>query len=327
MQFRGGRSISVAVLIAAVVPGCDGPPDRPSHLDSFRMTGPTEIAPGSSASFTAILDRVATMSDVSGTAEWVSSNPSVLSVAAGVATGRASGEATVTAQFEGQQTDPAPVMVLPAGTYRLRGTVTLPTSATQVVPLARVEVPSVGLVTTADAQGRFVLYGVPADAEIRASKEGYTTAVASVHLVDHLAQVRVSISPALEGTYTLSIGPGSCSDVPPVPANLLRRTYTVAFLQSGPNPSVANGSFPGATNITVMQFSASFVAAQGTWTVSLAIGEPLPDGKNITLNGFASVTASDLVGTFTGRYAIYEPSTGETLNRCTANRFPFVLTR
>src|SRR6187399_817733 len=117
MPLRGGYSISVAVLIAAVVAGCDGPPDRPSHLGSFRMTGPAEVAPGTSASFKSIVDRIATLSDVSDTAEWTSSNPSVLSVAAGLATGRANGEATVTARFEGQQTDPAPVMVLPVGTY------------------------------------------------------------------------------------------------------------------------------------------------------------------------------------------------------------------
>ena len=112
-----------------------------------------------------------------------------------------------------------------------------------------------------------------------------------------------------------------------MPANLLRRTYTVAFVQSSTNPSVANGSFPGATNITVVQFFASFSAAQGAWNIEFTIGEPLPDGKNITLNGFASVRASDLAGTFNGRYAIYEPSTGDTLNRCTASGFPFVLTR
>jgi len=326
MQVRRGSSIFVAVLMAAVVAGCDGPPDRPSHLESFRLTGPAEVAPGSSASFKAIVDRVATLSDVSDTAEWTSSNPAVLSVAAGLATGHAGGEATVTARFEGQQTEPAPVLVLPAGTFRLRGTVTLPNNANLVVPLARVEVPSAGLATTPDSQGRFVLYGVPPDAEIRATKEGYSTAVTSVRLVDHLAQVRLTMRPALEGTYTLSIGPGTCSDVPPVPANLLRRTYTVAFAPSGANLSTLNGSFPGAPNITVVQFVAS-LSQQGAWNVSFTIGEPLPDGTNLTLNGFASVRNTDLVGTFNGRYAIYEPSTGDTLNRCTANGFPFVLTR
>jgi len=327
MPLRGGYSISVAVLIAAVVAGCDGPPDRPSHLDSFRMTGPAEVAPGTSASFKAIVDRIATLSDVSDTAEWTSSNPSVLSVAAGLATGRANGEATVTARFEGQQTDPAPVMVLPVGTYRLRGTVTLPNSATAVVPTARVEVPEVGLVTTADPQGRFVLYGVPPGAEIHVTKDGYAPTVTSFDLRNHLMQVRITIRPQLEGAYTLSIGPGTCFDVPAVPANLLKRTYTVAFVQSGSNPSVATGSFPGAPNITVLSFSASFSASQTAWNVSLAMGEPLPDGNNLTVNGFATIRASDLAGTFTGRYAIYEPSTGDTLNRCTANGFPFVLNR
>ena len=156
---RVGYLLAVALLVSAFVEGCSPPatPHRPSHLESFRVAGPVAVAPGTSATFKALLDRVATLSDVSEEAQWISSNPSVLSVNAGLATGHVVGEATITARFEEQQTSPTPVMVLPAGTYRLRGRVGYNTELGVGLPLsmARVEVPAVGLATTTDARGNF----------------------------------------------------------------------------------------------------------------------------------------------------------------------------
>ena len=217
-------------------------------------------------------------------------------------------------------------MVVPAGTYRLKGLVQSPGTNPQLpVAMARVEVPVVGPATTTDAQGRYTLYGVPRDAEIRASKEGYAPAVTVVRLVSHDQQAATLIlRPVLEGTFALSIGARTCSDGPPLPANLLQRKYTVVLASSNPNGSPVNGTFPGA-NITVVSFT-GFISAQG-WNFSFTIGEPQPDGKVLTMNGSATVRVTDLVGTFSGRFALYEPSTGETLARCTASAFPFVLTR
>jgi len=309
------------------VVSCERPSPGPSHLDSFRLTGPAEIAPGSTASFNAILDKVTTLKDVSEQSEWTSSNPSALSVAAGLAAAHLAGETLVTARLDGQETDPAVVIVVPAGTYRLRGTVTLLTNTATVIPFARVEVPAVGLATTADALGRFVFYGVPPNAELHATRDGYAPAVTTVHLFDHLGVARVTMRPMLEGTFTLSIRPaGTCREVPPVPADLLQRTYTVALAPPSPNASLISGTFPGASNITVVQFTGS-ATPQGNWNITFVIGEQLPDGKVLRVNGSATVRASDLVGTFSGGFAVYDPSTGEPPSRCTALGFPFVLTR
>ena len=219
------------------------------------------------------------------------------------------------------------MIVVPTGTYRLRGTVTLLTNTATVIPFARVEVPAVGLATTADSQGRFALYGVPPNAEIHVTKNGYAAAVTTVRPLDHLGFARVTMRPMLEGTFTLSIRPaGTCREVPPVPAELLQRTYTVALAPPIPNASAISGTFPGANNITVVQFAGS-VSPQGNWNIDFVIAEQLPDGKVLRVNGSATVTASDLVGTFSGGFAVYDPSTGEAPSRCTALRFPFVLTR
>jgi hypothetical protein len=197
-------SLAIALLVAASLAGCDGPPNRPSHLDSFRLAGPAEVAPGTSTSFKALLDRAATLTDVSEEAQWVSSNPSVLSVDAGLATAHMAGDTTILARFEGQQTAPMSVLVLPPpGTYRLRGFVQ--DTGSFPLSMARVEVPAVGLATTTDAHGRFALYGVPQDAEIHVTKEGYASAVVSVHLVDHVEPKDF----VLRVLYVLTVSPSS----------------------------------------------------------------------------------------------------------------------
>ena len=217
-------SLAVALLVAASLAGCDGPPNRPSHLDSFRLAGPAEVAPGTSTSFTAVLDRVATLTDVSQEAQWVSSNPSVLSVDAGLATGHLAGDASILARFEGHQSAPMSVLVLPPGTYRLRGTV----QNTRAFPLfmARVEVPAVGLGTTTDPQGRFVLYGVPQDAEIRITQEGYVSRVVSVHLSDHEQHKTFTLS-AVDAPFVLTLSPGVVA-----PGGELRVSWTAPGGQS-----------------------------------------------------------------------------------------------
>ena len=318
---RACFAVFVAVVVASLTTACDGPPDRPSHLEQFRVIGPSEVAPGSTARFEAIFDKVATLSDVSAETQWTSSNPAVLSIDAGLATGRAAGEATVTARFEQQQTDPMPVMVLPPGTFRVRGRVT---TGSIGVAQVRVEVPTVGLTTTTDSQGRFTLYGVPANGPIHTVKDGYFLTITAVQLANHDQQLSIFLRPKLQGTYTLTISPGTCTNGPPLPANLLQRSYTVVLTQTGGNGTQAQGTMPGA-NLTVLSFAGSFSANQEQWTLGIAIGERLPDGNAVTFNGGAVVRAADLTGTFNGRIALNNPSADDALARCEASGFLFVL--
>jgi len=318
-----GGLLAVAVLVTA----CDGPQGQPTHLDSFRLAGPAEVAPGTSVPFKAILDRVATLSDVSDQAEWISSNRSVLSVDAGIATAHMSGEATVTARFEEQQTDPKRVIAVPAGTYRVRGTVVTQTTGAALIPLlmARVDVPAVGLSTTTDAQGRYALYGVPQNAEMRLTKEGYAPATVAVQVANHDQQISTTLRPAIAGTYKLTIGGGTCSEGPPLPPELLQRTYTAVLVQTGANGSQAQGTLTGA-NLTIVSFFGTFSPAQARWQFSFTIGERLPDGKALTFNGGAFIRTSDLAGEFNGRIALNDPAAEDAIARCQATAFRFALT-
>jgi hypothetical protein len=315
------RSLAVLLVLSAPVASCDAPPGQPTHLDAFRLAGPSEVAPGSSASFKALLDKSATLADVSDDAQWISSNPSVLSIDAGLATAHVAGEVTVRALFDEHETDAMPVLVLPTGTYRMRGRVVVAGSSAGV-SMARVEVPAVGLSTTTDIQGRYALYGVPPDAELHVIKEGFATAVVPIHLQDHNRDVTTPLQPMLSGTYTLTISPGVCSNGPPVPANLLHRTYTAGFVQSGLQ---VQGSLAGP-NLTVVSFSGSYSTTQGRWNLGVAIGERLPDGNAVTFNGSAFVRPADLAGEFNGRIALNSPSAPDALARCEASAFRFALT-
>jgi hypothetical protein len=103
------RTSAIAILVlAGFGVGCDdepaGPPFNIRQL-SVRVDGPAQISPPAEAQFTA----VQTMSDgstrdVTAMAKWTSSNPSVLSVKAGLAKALAGGEVGLTAELEGRVT-------------------------------------------------------------------------------------------------------------------------------------------------------------------------------------------------------------------------------
>ena len=118
------RTYVIAVLVLAILGiACDekpaGPPFDLRSL-SVRVDGPAQITPPAETQFTA----VQTLSDgstrdVTAIAKWTSSNPSVLSVSAGLAKAITGGEVGLTAEVEG----------------RVGGRVTSQPKAVQVVPL------------------------------------------------------------------------------------------------------------------------------------------------------------------------------------------------
>jgi hypothetical protein len=329
MRTRPASLIAVLFAATTLLAGCEGGPNQPTHLDAFRVAGPNEVPPGTDVQFRALLDRVATLSDVSDEAQWTSSNPSVLSLDAGHATGHALGEAAVTARIDDRRTDPKLVLVLPLGTYRMRGTVQTQqsTGLPMALSMARAEVVGLGLSATTDAQGRFALYGVPQDAQIRISKQGFVPALEAVHLSDHERQITRVLRPAIEGTYTMSIGPSVCSGGPgpPPSADLMQRSYTVVLVQTGQNGAQVVGSIPAA-NVTVVGFSGSFLLPQARWFLTLAIGERLPDGKALTMNGFATIGTDNLTCEFRGRIALNDPAVEGAIAGCSVTGSRFVLT-
>jgi hypothetical protein len=235
----------LAFLLA--VAGCG-----PTPISGYELTGPHLIQPGESVTYALIEPRGASRA-VPGV-RWSSSAPDVLAIdSAGVATGRVAGEATLTAEIDGGHLN-LPVLVLPAGTFKLTGRVTESGSSTQVSG-ARVaaysdmngSLPPV-VETTSGPLGFYVLYGVPAQSFIRVTQGGYFTTVDRVDLVAHGVRdfsIAWDIGTLnLTGSYTLTIeADANCAaESRPLAASLRRRSFGAAIQQTGSLLVVSVGS-------------------------------------------------------------------------------------
>ena len=137
-------------------------------------------------------------------------------------------------------------MVRLKGTYRLSGTVH---EAGSGIPLgdAQIEVANtlIAPVSTSRFNGFYTLVGVPADAEIHISKEGYKPEIQRLRLTGNLHQnfTLTLEHPRLEiaGTYTLEITAECRGDFP---EELKVRRYATTLRQDGAR---LEASLTGAT--------------------------------------------------------------------------------
>ena len=128
-----------------------------------------------------------------------------------------------------------------------------------------------GHFTTTGDDGRYRLYGVSGDTQLRITKTGYDMTTLNVSVTDHAIQnfeVRLS-TPRIEvaGTYTLTIAAAdSCRGK--LPDDALLRTYTAVVTQQGPrlettltggsfanNRTGRGSSFPGSVEPSLVRFS------------------------------------------------------------------------
>lgn len=249
---RVSLASSLAVMaLSALVANCDDPKTRnptspsPPHAGSVEISGPSSVAPGQSVQFNALVhltsgtDKLA----ASPTSRWSSSNSSLLLVnSSGIASaGQTRGEVILTVEVpavpaSGTRRSSREILVLPDGTYRLVGVVGDAEFPGSRLGAVRVEVSGTSVFTTTDSSGQFRLYGVPPDADIQVTRDGYIPIVQSVHLSGNATQnFQLTVSgprPNLSGNYTLAIDIASCPGSPPVPADLLHRQYDAVLTQS-----------------------------------------------------------------------------------------------
>ena len=257
-MMRFPASIATAVATAALVTGCDSTPTAPStrttagYPTQMEIRGPAAVSPGETVQFTAVAHfSNGTTQDVTSAVRWRSSRPEVLSLAAaGAATGGEPGEATVHAADA--RTASRLVMVLPAGSYRLIGTVQEAGDTAIPVIGATVTAQSDGrsaLVTRTGGDGRYRLYGVSGPTAITVTRDGYATRTERLVIADHhahdvemaLLQPRADFS----GTYTMTLNVDVDSCASPVPSAVETRIYTATLTQQGPNlrATLTNASF------------------------------------------------------------------------------------
>lgn len=247
----------ITTALAGFIVACDDPvsklPTTPSSpsVSSVVVTGPDSIAPGQTAQFTAMirLSDGTLKAPAAGTAiQWFSNNTSLLLVnSAGVATaGQTRGDAFVTAAVgtgPSRRQSSKEVIIVPDGTYRVVGVVTEADYPTVPVMAALVRATPGTVSANTDFDGRYRLYGVPADATITITKAGYAPLSQDVHLTTHATQhFQLVLSGArliLTGPYTVTFDfAGTCSSNRPLAQALQRRSYDAVVTQNGPDITV-----------------------------------------------------------------------------------------
>ena len=278
--------LASAIVVSAFLVACDRGPTTPGIPApaannaigvALEIVGPRSVAPGETVQLSMIL-RLSNGStqDVTNETTWQTRAPQVLAVGTtGAVTGLQVGDANIfgSSPRQGALTAIKELIVVPAGTYRLTGIVNEAGVPTTPVRGARVDVASGanGPFTTTGDDGRYRLYGVSGDTQLRITKTGYDMTTLNVLVTDHAIQnfeVRLS-TPRIEvaGTYTLTIAAAdSCRGK--LPDEALLRTYTAVVTQQGPrlettltggsfanNRTGRGSSFPGSVEPSLVRFS------------------------------------------------------------------------
>lgn len=305
-------ALSAGALAAGLLTGCDSP-GSPSDVVRVEVSGPATLAPGESASY-ALIEHLTggKFRQVTG-ATWASSDPGVIQIGpTGQATAQSrTGEAVLSAKATLSASKE--VVVLPANTYRLVGSVSDADLPSLPIQNARLEVVG-GPTATSGANGSYRLYGVPSDGEIRVTSEGYQPLTHYVHLLQHGTQnfrLKVDNPKQYAGDYELTVeAAAGCS----LPDELRRRTYAATVTQIGARldvrltePRFALGRngfgdrFHGDLTPTGATFHLGYSFAY-YYAYYAAVRERLADGTTFIPHGVASTrgSPSGLTGRFDG---------------------------
>ena len=308
-----------------------GPGAGSLRVMSLEIGGPDSVTPGGTVqlSASARLSDGSTR-DVTGDVEWGSHGDKVTVSATGLVTaGLDRGEGAVTAKYTripyvhhpGVAWASRQQIVLPAGTYRLYGSVRDDGVLLSGVRVEIVGGSASGMAVTAN--GFFRFYGVEGDTEIRVSKDGYRTesrrATITGHHTEDFTLALIDSRPSVEGTYTLTIAAASECRAS-LPADLQRRSYRATVRQDGPrltitldtgrffsqsHTGVANQVF-GSVEANRILLSAYGYDNDGTGFYPPSVMEELQAPSHFTFYGQAVIasSANGYSGTWDGALAV-----------------------
>lgn len=351
------------VALISVCAGCDKSPTRPAPkptpngpvLARVEISGPDTIAPGATGKYTLtgfLSD--GTTRDVTAEAVWRSTNaPAATIDQAGLATGLVPGETLISGAVASYSSTKNIVVTLP-GTFRLRGTVVDDGSGVKIGS-AHVEVRTatgVPLQTTTGPEGLFQLFGVPAEAELRVTHDGYLAYTKRFQLSGHsIMNVYLKfVTPVdLAGTYKLAVGAPKCTGVPSpiqLAEELRQRTYIAVVTLDGSRIDVTLSGAQFATTSAgpVNGFFGSLLGTRARISLSgpesswygyyigfdwPSVAERLSDGTFLVTSGTAdlSFSANRWEGTLEGNMRHLETvPNGRLLGQCSGS-IPMTLTR
>jgi hypothetical protein len=255
-----------AVLIATTTCGRDSPTTptglSPKTVMNLKVAGnPTFTSIGEARQFTATGGHAdGTSEDITKGTTWQVADHSIGDFGTpGLFTSKKAGETTLTARY-GQFSDTAHVLVLPAGTHILQGTVREPGFIVSGATVAILDGPTAGLSKTTDSGGAYKFYGLSGTVTVQVRKDGYVAMTQQVSMAQDqvldftLAPTRLPAVIA-SGTYRASFTASkSCTQLPDDAKN---RTYTATLVQDGARLDVTlNGpGLNGGKSPTEVKFS------------------------------------------------------------------------
>jgi hypothetical protein len=309
------------------------------------LIAPASIAPGDSVQLTANAIKFDnSIEDVTGRAQWFSSNRRVVDVSSsGVANAVASGEAFINVSYQSRGAS-AQTFVLPKGTYRLTGRVSEGTLGLSGVTITVVEGVGEGLTTNTDETGGYTLFGVRDRVRVQAKLGGYFNKTEEVDVTGHrmfdLEMIPERSRTDVSGNYRLTITAAACSDSLPQ-----ARTYDASVSQDGPRLTVFltgadfiltrgrgnhfSGTIDGGNRIAFNIGDASFYYF---YDGQFDLVERISAASAVIVDGIAMAgpSATGISGTFNGFFlltqGLVEPFTTRIQARCysSAHRFEMV---
>jgi hypothetical protein len=355
------RILTGALLIGLILVSCNDSPTQPSPppqpptggppvILTTELVAPSSIAPGESQQLTLTARwSDGTTTDVTSQAVWQGTNSRVLTVTpSGVVTGVANGEASVSARHANQTRFRA-LLVLPTGTFRLRGQVKEADLGLDGVAISVDSAPGVRQTSISGFGGGYVFYGLAGRVAIEARKDGYLPKVDQVDVVEDRT-FDVQLAPArartdFSGHWALTISASTCRSTRfgPMPDEAKTRRYSATLTQEGPRVRLvlADAEFVivGGKGNTLTGTTDPNDAMQLTlygpndfyyyyYRLPPDLVERLNDGRQLVISG--SVTASGdsrrVAGTLSGSFLL-KSSTGVNAAECSAADHRFEMVR
>ncbi len=352
-------TIGVGVFLFSLALSCGGKspsaptPSGPGTIaTSLALTG---SVPLTTLKQTMQMTATATLSDgsqqdVTAQSQWSSGDDSIAKVSAGLVTAEGYGTVTVYADYRGLSAF-ADLRVLPAGTFILSGTVTEPVD--QSIDQAHLQFTggsgvAPGTAIT-DFNGSYRVVGLSGSVTVKVSHSGYHTLSKTVTMSQDRTldfELEPTTAPSnVAGTYhltfTASIACGA--QVPPLPQELAKRTYTAHVEQSGAGLTV---QLSGADFIPAHQYgdrlSDLFTGRISGKTVSFLLGSSDYYGRYydvaehvgmryLAISGDAdgTVSGSKMSGTLAGPFDVFDnaPPRAHPSISCTAADHHFSFTK
>jgi hypothetical protein len=324
------KALVLAGAAAILIASCGAEPPVGPTVGPVRLaiSGPSTLAPGQSATYTALeVLPDGNQRPVQG-ATWSSSDSRIIQITS-------TGEATALSMLgqanllvTASQTGSLEVVVVPTGTYRVTGRVMDGVLPSTPVANARIDVTG-GLSTTTLTDGSFRLFGVPREADVRVTGDGYDAFEQHLTLTSHSTH-DFRLMPNLggrpfDGEYTLVVEAG-CSGPNVIPDDLRRRTYEASMRNDGGRLEVllTESRFATAGNRFwgwIRPNGATFYI-DNYYTPTPELKEVLPDGSMLIIEGLAVTTGSgdSLSGPLEGWFILITAS-NQFLANCRAGKF------